>query len=152
MDVSDYRFICALAVLAFDGLRQWCDHIAGVFGRSGLNQYDPALFNCYRIVQGAPRHHAEVALAQGHLRSTLESDLQFTLDDEEQLVLIIVLMPGDLSLDLCNFDILVIDSADDLRRRELGTSSRAWTKFLASIMRRSPLNSTPLYRPVVEED
>jgi hypothetical protein len=42
-----------------------------------------------------------------------------TTEDEEELVLVIVRMPGELSLDLSDFDVLVVDLTYDSRRPKL---------------------------------
>src|SRR6185312_17210557 len=90
---------------------QWRYHITRVFGRHRFYQHYPALLVCDWIVPHAFRNDVEIARPELDV-TVLELDLQPTLDDEEHLILVIVFVPRELTLELRDLDILIVHAAD----------------------------------------
>jgi hypothetical protein len=65
------------------------------------------------VVEGAARDHAEVAGGEFDVGLVLDLDAHAALEDLEELVLVIVLMPDELTLEFGDFYVLVVDLADD---------------------------------------
>ncbi len=47
------------------------------------------------------------------------TDAEVTTENEEHLVLVVMRVPGELSLNFCHFDVLVVDLTDDSWRPKL---------------------------------
>jgi hypothetical protein len=101
--------------LLLDGFRQRSIHIARMPCRDCFNKHDPALLLCDRIVQCAFRYHIEIARVESDF-VVFELKDQTTVNDKEHLIFGIVLMPGELPLQLRDLHILVVDSSNDAWR------------------------------------
>ena len=69
----------------------------------------------------AARHYEELAGAHRHGAAFCigASDAELATENEEHLVLLVMLVPGELSLDLGYFDVLIVDLTHDSRRPKL---------------------------------
>lgn len=67
-----------------------------------------------RAVLGAPWHDEELAWPEDHVAVT-HLDGELTAKDQEEFVGVVVLVPGELSLELHDPDVVVIDLGDLLR-------------------------------------
>jgi hypothetical protein len=86
---------------------------------SRLNQQDVRLVIRPGAVLNAARHDVHVPLTQLDV-AIAELDGQAPLEDEEELVGLVVLVPDELSLDLDDLDVVVVQLADDLGAPVLG--------------------------------
>jgi hypothetical protein len=97
---------------------------AGVEGCGGFDEGDPGLFGGGGVVTdaawndeelaGMKRHGAAVGFGTAYAEETTE--------DKEQLIFVLMRVPGKLTLHLCHLDVLVIDLTNDSRRPQLGES------------------------------
>ena len=99
------------AELLGDGARERGLVGAGVKCGGGLDECDPGLFFGGGVVARAARDYKELTGKNGHGAAVCigASDAEVAPEDEEHLVFVVVRVPGKLSLDLCHFDVLVVD-------------------------------------------
>src|SRR5690242_15091599 len=107
------------ANLLLDRPRPLRHHVAGVLRGDRLDEHHPALLCGHRIVAHPARHDDELAGPERDV-AILELDAHRAPDDEEELVLSLVRVPDELALQPRDLDVLVVHSADHLRRPELG--------------------------------
>jgi hypothetical protein len=88
-----------------------------VKGRGGFDEGDPGLFFGGGVVARATGDYEELAGEDGDRAAVRfgATDAEETTEDEEHLVLVVMGVPGELSLNLCHFDVLVVDLTDDSR-------------------------------------
>ena len=69
----------------------------------------------------AARDYEKLTWKNGHGAAVCigASDAELAPENEEHLVFVVVRMPGELSLDLCHFDVLVVDLTYNSRRPKL---------------------------------
>jgi hypothetical protein len=94
-----------------DGAREWGLLAAGVKCGGGLDEGDPGLFFGGGIVTNAARDYEELTGKNGHGAAVRigSSDAEVAPENEEHLVFVVMRVPGELALDLCHFDVLVVD-------------------------------------------
>jgi hypothetical protein len=104
-----------------DGARERGLLGSGVEGGSRLDESDPGFFFGGGIVAGATRYDKELAGEYGDRTAIClgAPDAEVTTENEEHLVLVVMSVPGELSLNPCHFDVLVVDLTYDSRRPEL---------------------------------
>jgi hypothetical protein len=85
--------------------------VAGMKCCGGLDEGDPGLFLSGGIVARAARDYEELSGKDGHVAAICvrASDAEVAPENEEHLVFVVMCMPGKFALDLCHFDVLVID-------------------------------------------
>lgn len=97
--------------------------IARVHGRRGLEQQDVNFLFCDGPVLDATWHDQELSLLQPNL-TIAEVHAEAAVDDEEQLVLMLVVMPDELALEFDQFDLLPVERTDNLRIPVIGKQSQ----------------------------
>jgi hypothetical protein len=92
-----------------------------VEGCDGFDEGDPSLFGGRGVVTNAARDDEEFARMKRHRAAVCfgAADAEEAAEDEEHLVLVLMGVPGELSLHLCHLDVLVIDLTNDSRRPKL---------------------------------
>src|SRR5712692_6231314 len=69
-------------------------HIAGVLRCYGLNQGNPAILLCYRVVQDPPGDNMHRTCGEVDCASALILDLEISAQHVEKLIFILMAMPG----------------------------------------------------------
>ena len=87
-------------------------HPSSVVDGLRLEQHDPRLFLCTRLVFHPTWNHNHVSLPDA-LRSVAEVHGQFPLEHKEELVFVVVGVPHKIPLDLRNFDVLTVQRGHD---------------------------------------
>src|SRR5580698_3131441 len=88
--------------------------IAGVDDAAGLQQENCGLRIGARAMLDAPRHDEQVAWPEDHVAVT-HLDGELAAQDEEQLFGVIVLVPREVTLELDDPHVVVVDLRDLLR-------------------------------------
>src|SRR5689334_17430856 len=91
--------------------RAGISHVAGVQRRAGLDQDDPSLTLGDGTMLHPVRDDGEFSFVQPHV-SVAQLDSEPALDYQEELVLDLVLMPDELTLELDQLDEGVVYLAD----------------------------------------
>jgi len=84
----------------------------GVEGGFRFKQHDVRLFLRSRAVLHSARYDDEIPLVKG-FHTISELHIEGSLDYEKKLVFMIVLMPVKLTFDLCQSDVLTVETSDD---------------------------------------
>lgn len=72
-------------------------------------------FSCgHRFVLDSPRHDEELAFGEFD-DSIAEVDFESAVEDEEEFIFLLVMMPDEFAFDLREFDLLTVEFADDPR-------------------------------------
>ena len=95
------------------GDRPLADDVAGVERGRRLDEDDPALLLGRGLVLDALRHDEELALGKLDVAGA-QAHAHPSLDDQEELVLVLVVMPDEVALELDDLDLVVVQVADDL--------------------------------------
>jgi hypothetical protein len=97
---------------------------AGVEGCGGFDEGNPGLFGGGGVVTDAAWNDEELARMKRHGAAVCfgTAYAEETTEDKEHLVLVLMGVPGELTLHLCHLDVLVIDLTNDSRRPQLGES------------------------------
>src|SRR5688572_13210998 len=111
--------LCQMRDLLIDRLGEIRHHIAGVLGRSRLDEHHPRLFGCPRPMLDTARHDMEVARLQHHLAIAIAHGKRAAMHQEE-LVLVGMRMEWELAFELGELEILAIRYRDNPRREVLG--------------------------------
>src|SRR5262249_848341 len=88
-------------------------HVAGVERRRGLEQQHVDLFRSDWPMLDAARHDDELAAFDSH-RAIAKLHVEAALENEEELVFILVVMPHELAAEFHQLDMLAVQLADDL--------------------------------------
>ena len=81
------------------------------------------LFHGHGLVLDSPLHDEELTRVEGDVAAT-KLDGQAALHHEEELVLVLVMMPHELALQLRDLDVLPVQLADDPRAPMLGEQAK----------------------------
>ena len=107
------------------------------------------LFVRYRTVFGAPRDDEKLALCEPDV-AIPELHAELAADDQEQLILVVVLVPHVLSPELDQLDVLAIRFVDHLRTPVVGEQGqilpRVHLLHVAPVSRPDPCHHTKAYR------
>ena len=106
--------------LVCDGTGAGSLGVAGVLGGDGFDEGDPAFVFGDGVVEGAAGDDAEVAGVEFDVGLVLDLDTHAAFEDLEEFVFVIVLVPDEFALELGDFDVLVVDLADDFGGPEVG--------------------------------
>jgi len=87
--------------------------VTGVLGGDGFDEGDPAFMFGDGVVEDAARDDAEVAGGEGDVGLVFDLDTHAAFEDLEELVLMVMLVPDEFALEFGDFDVLVVDLADD---------------------------------------
>src|SRR5215467_5259670 len=80
-----------------------------------------------RVVSGSLGHDEHVSLSQ-HDCLVLHFDAELASQHQEQFILVLVAMPCQASLDLCDFHIRIVNFTHDTRRPVLGEVGRSFSQ------------------------
>jgi hypothetical protein len=81
--------------------------ISGVDHADGFDEHRVHLAISDWAVLDTSRHHEQLTWAQSHI-AVAQLDGQFTVDDEEQFVGVVMGVPDELALDFHDFDLVVV--------------------------------------------
>ena len=84
-----------------------------------FNEHEMALLFRHGIVAHAFWNHEHFAFVELN-RAAFHFNAKPALEDEEQLVFILMAMPGQRAVDLCHFDVSVVNFGDDTWRPQFG--------------------------------
>jgi hypothetical protein len=97
---------------------------AGVEGGYGFDKGDPGLFGGGCVVTDTTGDDEELAGIERHRAAVCfgAADAEETTEDKEHLILVLMGVPGELTLHPGHLDVLVVDLTDDSRRPKLSKS------------------------------
>jgi hypothetical protein len=127
MDLTGYRKIAStvpiststLEAVQIRGCETLVDDVAGVAGGRGFEEDDRSFLFGARAVFEAARDDAELARTKSD-DAVAKLDSHFAAPDEEHLVFVVVMVPGELALELYEFHFLSIEFGNDFRPPMLG--------------------------------
>lgn len=111
----------SLASDRFDNRRQFSTSVAGVHHPSWLKQECLDLSVRTRAVLDASRHDEELPGAEDDV-SVTELDRQLSIDHQEQFVRVLVSVPDEITHDLDQLDLVVVEAGDQPRGPVVGES------------------------------
>ena len=109
-----------VAELVLDGAGAGSLGVAGVLGGDGFDEGDEAFVFGDGVVEGAAGDDAEVAGGEFDVGLVFDLDAHAATEDLKELVLVVMLMPDEFAYQLGDFDVLIVDLADDFGGPVLG--------------------------------